>query len=349
MGVAAFPSAASGYIPDHESSGKLVIDFSRNVNRFALPSYTQIVPVKKMMGRYLEMTVEQAGRIGPADLAEFDWPDGALAPTGWDNTESHEFKPYSCKRQAFPVTLGDLTLEQADWDMESQYSTGIQPQLAMTARTQGAITTLTTAGNYAASHTSAVASISGNTGNWAASTTARQDIKRSLLHAADIISLDTLDVVMPEQLILVMSPGCAKAISVSQEIADYLKGSPEAYAYVKGDLVSQNRNIRYGIPPTLYGFPVYVEGTAKTTSKKGATTAKSRVLADSTPFMCSVVGGLEGKNGPSFSTFTFFMKEEMTVENLKDKQNRLTNIRLVENYAGVLTAPVSGFLFTSAV
>lgn len=346
--VAYLPSAHDGYIPDHESTGKLVVDFSRNVKDFALPNYTQIVPVQKMDGRYLEMTVEEAGRILNTDLAEFDWPDGAVAPRGFDNTEYHEFKAYRCKRRAYPTTLGDLTLDQASWDMAAQYQ-AIRAQQAMTARTQAVITEFTTSGNYASSHTSAVASISGNTGNWAASTTARQDIKRSLIHAVQVIEKDTLSAVAPDQFILVISPGCAKSLAVSQEIVDYIKGSPDAWAWVKGDLSKQNRNIAYGLPPTLYGFDVYVERTVKVTSRKGATTARSYVLPDATPFMCARVGGLEGKWGPSFSTVSLMMMEEMTVENLKDKNNRLTDIRVVENYDVVMTAPATGFLFTSAV
>jgi hypothetical protein len=39
----------------------------------------------------------------------------------------------------------------------------------------------------------------------------------------------------------------------------------------------------------------------------------------------------------------------MTVETLNDRDNRLTDIRVVENFDVVLTAPISGFLFTSAV
>jgi hypothetical protein len=41
-----------------------------------------------------------------------------------------------------------------------------------------------------------------------------------------------------------------------------------------------------------------------------------------------------------------FMLEEMTVETRQDPDNRLTKGRVVEDYATVMTAPVSGFLFT---
>ena len=348
--VAQFPGSHGVFVPSHEATGKLVVDFSRNVKDFAVNQYAQIVSMKEVVGYYLEMTVEEAGRILNTDLAEFDWPDGMDAPEDVDGTESFQFKNVRTNRKKYGFRLGDLTADQASWDIIAQHGQ-IKAQQAMTARTQAAITALTTSGSYAADHTSAVASISGVTGNWAASTTARQDIKRSLNHAAQIIERDTLAAVFPDQLILVINPNTAKAMSVTQEIADYLKGSPEAYAYVKGELAGQNRNVGYGLPPSLYGYPVVIERSYKTTSRKGASTvAKSAVLADGTAALVARPGGLEGTYGaPSFSTLSIFMQEEMTVETLHDVNNRLTRGRVVENFQALLTAPVSGFLFTSAI
>lgn len=347
--VAQFPSSQNVFVKDHAATGKLVVDFSRNPNSFAVNRYAQIVPVDKVAGYYLEMTIEEAGRILNTDLSDFEWADNADAPEDSDGTESFEFKEFRARRKKYGFRLGDRTVDQASWDIVAQHG-AIKAQQAMTARTQLAITTLTTTGNYAASHTSAVTSISGVTGNWAASTTARQDIKRSMNHAANVILQDTLSVVDPADLIMVISPGLAKEMSVSQEIVDYIKQSPQAFAYVKGDLADQNRNIAYGLPPQLYGYDLVVERTVKTTSRKGATKATSFVLPDATPFMVSRPGGLEGQYGsPSFSTCTIFMKEEMTTETLHDVNNRLTRGRVVEDFAVVLTAPVSGFLFTGAV
>jgi len=347
--VAVAPGAANVFVADHQASGKLVVDFSRNPQKFAINRYTQTVPVDKVTGYYLEMTVEEAGRILNTDLAEFDWPDGTDAPEDVDGTESHEFKAFLCQRRKFGARLGDLTVDQASWDIVAKHA-AIKAQQAMTARTQKAIDLLVTAANYASDHTSAVSSITGNTGKWPASTTARQDIRRSLNHAAKQILLDTLSAVDPEDLMVVMSPGCAKEISESQEIVDYIKGSPAAWASINGDLADQNRNVGFGLPPSLYGYEVVVEKTSKVTSRKGATKVSSFVLADATPFMCSRPGGLEGLAGaPSFATCTGFMQEEMTAQTKNDPDNRLTRVRVVENYDYILTAPVSGFLFTAAV
>ena len=345
---AQFPGGTNTFAPNHRASGAMVVNFSRNPDKFALPRYTQIVPVKQDVGYYLEMTVEQAGRLTVADLADIEWPDGADAPTGVDGTESFNFKSYYCKRYAPAFVLGDRAVDQADWKIVETHS-AIQAQRMMTARTQLAIAQLTTTGNYAASHTSAVASISGNTGTWAASTSARSDIKRSIYHACETILDSTLAVVEPADLQLVVSSGCAKAIALSQEIVEYLKGSPFALAQVRGEV--PNKNILYGLPEQLYGVNLVIETTRKVTSRKGAAnTARSAVLADATPFMCSRPKGLVGQDGsPSFATCSIFASEEMTVETKRDPDARRTLGRVVDIIGVVLTAPSSGFLFTSAV
>jgi predicted nuclease with RNAse H fold len=65
--------------------------------------------------------------------------------------------------------------------------------------------------------------------------------------------------------------------------------------------------------------------------------------------MCARPGGLVGvADAPNFATHCLFMKEEMTVETLKDVNNRREVIRVVENNAAVTVAPVSGVLFHEA-
>ena len=218
----------------------------------------------------------------------------------------------------------------------------------MTARTQLVVTVATTQANYAASHVLDVPTITGNTGKWSLSTTARQDIKRSLVTAAETILDDTLNAVNPEELILVINSALAGELTACQEIVDYIKGSPEAYAQVRGEL--PNRNKFYGLPEQLYGIKLVVEATRKVTSKKGASSVtRSQVMPKTTPFLCSRPGGLVGvADAPNFSTLVLFAQEEMTTETLRDNNNRRTTGRVVENVGANMVAPASGVLFTNA-
>ena len=344
--AAVYPGAYNTFVRDHDATNKMVLDFARNVNKFAVNKYTQTVKVDKVAGYYLEMTIEEAGRILHTDLANFTWHDGQPAPEGNEGTESFEYKAYETLRYAYPFLLGDLTIDQASWNILAQHSS-IKARQAMTARTQLAVTQLTTSANYASDHTSAVASISGNTGTWAASLTSRTDIKRSFNHAAEKILDDTLAAIELDDLMVVISSGLASKISLSQEIVDYIKGSPEALAQVRGELPGENAI--YGLPDKLYGFPLVVEKTRKVTSKKGATKAASSILADDTSFMVARPGSLVGvADAPNFSTCVCFAQEEMSVETLRDAPNRRTMGRVVDNLVYKMVAPVSGFLFTSA-
>lgn len=347
--TAVLPGVYNTFVPNHDATNSMVINFSRNSKDFALNRWSQLVPVKQTVGYYLNMTVEEAGRLLNADGSDLIWPDGNDAPTGTDGTESHEFLSYRAKRYAPSFRLGDMTVDQASWDIIAHHGR-IKAQQAMTLRTQKAVTVAQTSGNYAASHTSAAASISGALGNWAQSTTARTDIKRSLSYAVEVILDDTLGAVKPEDLILVISSGCARKISMTQEIIDHIKGSPEALAQIRGEL--PGKNVIHGLPDRLYGIEVVVDVTRKTTSKKGVTAVRTSVMDDTKPFICSRPGGLVGVEGsPSFSTITIFSydKNEMLVETKNDADNKRTLGRIIDTYDVIMTCPASGFLFTSAV
>lgn len=343
----AFPSGYNTFIRDHDASNKMVVDFARNISKFALNKYVQIVPVKKVAGYFLRMTVEEAGRILHSDLRNFLWYDGQEAPTGVDGTESFDYLPFTCTRYAYPFQLGNLTVDQASWNIVAQHAS-IKARQAMTARTQLCITQLTTAGNYDASHVIDVTTLAGNTGKWAVSTTARQDIKRSLQAAAEIILDDTLAAVEPEDLVIVINSALAAQLTQCQEIADYIKASPEALAQVRGEL--SGSNTLYGLPDKLYGFPVIVEKTRKVTSVKGAATvSRSQILPTATPLMVARPGGLVGvADAPNFSTCVLFALEEMTTETKVDADNRRTTGRVVENVTAAVVAPTSGVLFQNA-
>ena len=182
------------------------------------------------------------------------------------------------------------------------------------------------------------------------STTQRQDIKRSINHAIELILKDTLSAVEEEALILVISPAVAIGMSECQEIVDHVKHSETAIDQIRGDGKFKNPNARCGLPLQLYGADVVVDATYKTTSKKGATAAKSAVLGTDVAYMVARPGDLVAPSGgPSFSTVSILALEELTVETLRDSRNRRVEGHVVDDVDVVLTAPVTGFRFTSAV
>lgn len=345
--TAVYPGGAPNtYVPSLDATNQLTVHYCRRPESFPINRYVQIKPVTKSVGLYAKLGYDMAARVGATNSHR--WADGDDAPEGRSNTDTHEFPGYQTKRDAFPFRIGGKSVKEAAWDILATHGK-MNAQLAMTVRTQRIITLMTTGANWGG-NTSAVSSISGVQGKWNLSTTARNDIKRSIDYASEQIHLATNGAIEPGGLHLVMSPGCARKISVCQEIVDFIKGSPDAREYIKGNL---GPNAQYGLPEVLFGAKVEVENTVKVTSKKGATRAASYVLGDSTPFMCyregDQVAAIDSNEAPTVSTCSVFMLREMEVWSKYDSDNEVHKGRIVEDYAEALTAPVSGFLFTAAV
>lgn len=350
--VATLPGGNNTYIPDHRASGGLTVDFSRNPSAFALNQYVKLIPCTRMTGYWLEMTIEEAGRVLSADDNEHAWPDGADAPDDNGGTEFFNWKDFTCQRRAWSARLGNLGVEQASWDIVNQHSR-IKAQQAMTSRTRHVLNLLTTTGNYLSGHYSAAADISGNSGTWAASTSARQDIKRSINYAAKIIEKATLSVVSKKDLVLVISPDCASEISECQEIVEYLKGSQHSKGQIEGTLWD---NSEWGLPPSLYGVKLVVENTTMVTSRKGASSvSRSYVLSGAKAMLLARPGALEGLYGsPEFSSCSLFAYQseqgyDLQTEVKNDTDNRVTKVRVVDHRIAKLTAPMSSFLFTDVI
>ena len=342
--AAAYAAENNAYIPNHEASGKLIVDFARNPSDFSLLQYTQMVPVKQSVGYYLKITPDNAARIVTTDGNDHRWPDGQNAPLGNDNHKDFEFDKFATTRYIYPYTIGSKTVDQASWDIDAAYSRQ-SAQQEMTEKTLFGVTALTTAGNYPAAHTATATALAG--GKWDVSTTSTLYIKKSLMLAAKQIQIATLGVVKPKDLHLVISPALALLMGNSQEIHDYLKGAPSALAQVRGDVKTQNG--QWGLPDRLYGFDVTIEDCVRISSKKGAATLSSDyVLGSTVAVLVARVGSLEGLYGsPSFSYLTCFAYEEMTVESKNDTDNRRRIGRVISDYAFEVTAPSAGYLFTA--
>jgi hypothetical protein len=345
-----FASQYNTWVPSFEDSNRLLVDFSRNPKDFSLNKYIQVVPVKKTIGYYLKMTLEERMRLLDTKLSNFSWADGDDAPLGKMQTESFGFNQFNCQRFAYPFSLGDMAIEQAAWDISSQHL-DIKAQQAMTARTQLVYNVISaTNGAIFGSNVSNVTAE-----KWVNATTANLNIKRSLDTAVNGILKGTGSVVKLNQLQLVMNPATAKAMAESQELVDYLKGSPTALAFVRGETSegAEQAHALFGLPPVYAGLKIVVEDAVKVTSRKGqATLAQAYVAGDGVAFITARPGGLEGHyGGPSFSTVTVFIydKDDMSVEVKHDVENRKVNGRVVDTFSPIVTAPISGWYFYNAI
>ncbi len=329
-----------------EGSDKLIVGFSRNPKRFALNEYIQLRDVSLKSGFYLNINTEEAGRVLDSELSDHVWPDGADRPQNNDGTEQFSFKDYRTQRYNFSFKIGYDAKDQAAWDIVESHQ-AIKAQQAMTARTQRVHAVLGTAGNWEAAHTIDVSLVPGVTGPWDESTNVRADIQRSLDYGADVVTKATLAVVEKEDLRLVMNPNTARALAATQEIRDTVKQS----RFAMGNITQQEYFDNYGLPPYLYGYRVIVEKTVKTTNRRGGTRAAQYVMPDGVAYLLSRPGGLvaSAAGGPSFSTVSLFMHEDMSTETFEDTEHRRLKGNVVDDYQPVVTASVSGFRFTGVL
>lgn len=330
-----YPSGWNTYVPGTQSTNNLIINFARNPKDFKTLNYTQIIKVDKNVGMYTRMTNEVCSRF--LNSNDSVWADGNERPMGFHNLESFARETYRTIRRTFPVTLGYNITEQADWNMFSQYERMLATQ-AMTARSQMIVDTMMAEAAYDAGH---IFNVKSSYGAWNLSTTADGFIKNTLYSAINTIVKDTLGVVQQKDLVLICGPEAAKKIALSQEIVDYIKGSPESWKATQGQLGTSP----FGLPETLYGVKVIVEDGVKVTNLKGAATKREWIFPEDKAILCSRVGGLEGFEGPNFSTCVLFAKEEMTTERFDDSENRRTKLSVTEDYTPMVIAPVSGIIF----
>lgn len=341
----AFPSGSNTFVPSFDASGKLQIEFSRNPKKFKVNRYVKIRPVKKDVGYYLNITAAEAARVINSSGNDFVWADGNEAPMGDDNNESFTYLKYATLRYAFPFTIGNKAVEQADWDIIASHAR-IAAQKSMTFRTIKTLGVLNTSGNWMG-NTDTATNVAGGKLDVASTTTLY--IKKAFRGVAEAILKSTLGVVNREDINCVLGPHDAGLISEAPELVQHLIQSPFALAQVRQDVANQNG--QWGLPDVLYGINIIVEDAVKITTKKTSgdnTKTADYCMPAATLMFLSRPEGLMGSEGvPDFSTVQIFSYEDMTVETKKDPDNRREQGRIVDDFDVQVVAPASGYLLTA--
>lgn len=360
----------STIIKDFESSGRMQIEFSRNVESFALNHYSETRPVVNAEGYYLRINPDQGGRILYDDDREHAWPDLADRPTGTDNQLSFIMATYKTFRKAYNVPLSDRAVGMTAWPV-AEVELRQKGQQAMTARTQKAISVLSA--GLTGNQTAAASSFSGVTGSgyWGSGTVAVPNIQICLQGAMNTILQATVGVLDPEDLILIVNPYDAMRMSQSAEIRGMLSNSVYSYPQVTGQLPGfRGKQRNYGLPPMLYDFRVAVEKTVRVGLPKGTANTTtgyySYAIPNGTAFLVTrkdneqvnpvfikaegegrTVSDEVGRKIPVYSTLCGFFKEELTTEIIPDQKNRRTLVSVVTDFDYQVSSPLTGFKFTS--
>lgn len=341
--AAGYPSGSNTFLPSFEASGQLQIEFSRNPKDFPINRYVKQRKVTKEYGEYLSITAAEAARIpNTTNISDNIWPDGNAAPTGDDNKESFQWLKYHTARYAFPFALGQKSVDQAAWDIIASHAR-IAAQKAMTGRTAFVHNALGTTGNWSG-NTGSMTSVAG--GKITASTSTTLYFQSLVQNVMATITKNTLGVAKRDDIMMVMNPDTAIALSKSSELFDTLKQSIYALSQLTFDKKSQNG--KWGLPDQLYGVEIVVDDTVVVTTRKGITVAPTWSFPAGDIVFCTKTQGMRGSEGVAdFSTFQLFIYEDMTVESKVDIDQRRTMGRVVDDFDLQVVAPSTGFLATS--
>lgn len=318
-----------------EASKELQTNFSRNPKDFALNQYATFAPVKKEEGYYIVHNPDEEVRITSASLKESEWQDGTYLQDTF--TKNHSYVAYKTHRVAEAFTIGDLMENQADWSIVADHGSSAAARL-MGKKTQFVITELSTSGNWDSGHIDTCTNLAG--GKFAAATNSAPYIRKGIQAGIQLIEKATNATVSTNDLVFVVPPDVAFAMSQSQEWIDTVKQSPFAMQVIEGT------NFSYGIPNSVHGVRIVVENAIKNTAKKGTARSGAYIAAD-TAFLLTRPGALMG-NLNTMSALTLAVFQDMSAYTEHDNFNELTRGKVVENY-DIIVRGNQGVVFTDCV
>lgn len=339
---------------------KLLVNYARNQNEFAVNQYCTVSTVNKTQGIYPKFFAPDQIRNGTSDGTDNIWEDGTpidLTKIKANMTRRTHIR-YDLIRYKKEDTIGYLTIDQSEYDERRLRLNDLSSQM-MTLRTLLVLNQAMTSTNYPSAHV-ATATASGNLvgtgGFWNAGTVNQPNIGFSLTAARSQIYLATNGKVKQKDLRLVLDPLSAGKMAQSQEIRAYLAQQSKSLNVLKGE--DPNSNEDWMLPNPLYGFQVIIEGTPYVVGPQKQATADTQAYAmanfatgTGTAFICARPGGIDASiAGAQFSTIHILEKSgeamQPYVEDLGERQ-KLHYVRVSDMIVPLVPAPESGYLITN--
>lgn len=350
----------NGFLP--RESG-IVTSQVRDVKKFKIGKYTTNIQSPSPVAAYRRMDTNSPARV--TSDAIHRWADGARSPRT-NHLGTHDWDTCQTQRRAYDFEMGNQTISAANklggFDIVG-YESKAAAQRAITNRTNRVITMLDTASNWAAvggqpgDHTADADDLNEGRGFWDQASSNENDstafaIFFTLMAAFEQIKLDTNGNVTMDDLLLILSPRAAYLTAGSGEMRAYMKGSVDAMKIVKGEHTNADR---WGLPDRFHGMEVVVEDCVMVSdvASAGHANASSRafVKSDDVALLVARPGSMDSpygsQNWSTVNCFWYTEREgdgsELEVEVKTDDWHRLTEGRVVEQFAEKLVAPITGF------
>ncbi len=364
------PSQTS-WLPNWEKSAQLV-GYLRDPKKFRINDYVAFRPAMSNIGVYYKFDPRQGRRFESMD--DYLWPEGSARPDGSADQMRFQMVAYRTERRNIPCHIGQRTVDNAAWDMILNTAQW-QMQRQMTALTAQVInfmeSTAVWGNNY---NTFAYMATKGVTASGLfipGATTTNNYIKTALDYALIQIQLATGLGVEPGDLNVVLSPNAAQAISITNEVIDFVKQSRFSGPFIEGkDLGGGGPRYNFSLPSTFHGYNIVVENASQVTANQlDDTTAPTFIKPDNTalillkePVRPGDSVGAENQVTMNMSTFQVFYynppegsPEERergpggfaVLEAFTDVYNRRLSSHVVWDIATVMPAYETGYYITN--
>ncbi len=342
-------------IPLLEVSGNLQVGFSRNRKAYALNRWVQQKGVSSPVGTFMQFDAADHIR----KLGTSKWPIGTPSPVQESNGIGWTSTAFECERYRRSARIDADTLKMASFDYEKKISNKLAVQL-MQERQQAAIALATTSSTYAASHYAATGTLASGTsafngpggGSLYDGTTANPVLKRALDNMALQIRQDTGGLVTPDMLSVTCNVATATRLARTRELREFLSNSQFAQNLITGGRggALKGEADKSDLPPMLYDYKWCIEDAFVNRGERGnanATAGTGDINEYMFPTNALVMSVAEGDLRPEdgdtgYSTFTFFLWEDMTAIKQVDDYQRAVNLAVTEWWTVKATAPVTG-------
>lgn len=221
------------FIPTFSAAtGQIQVEFTRSVNRFPITQYAQIVPVQQMSGYYLRIDEEETARV--VNTQDLQWPLGEDRPTGINS--DLDWTQWTAQRFQSSFAIPQETARQAQWDVVASHAR-IAAAKMMTHRAYRMANLITTAGVSAGSETitqpwttgvNYFANTTALTGGAVPITSSGDNVQTIIRTAIEKIVQNTVGVVGPQDIYLIVNPTTARRLAGSEGVRDYIKNTPHA-------------------------------------------------------------------------------------------------------------------------
>lgn len=345
-----YPGASNVFIPSYDGigSGKLVVDFAKNIKDFMLNQMVQQTTVQQTNGYWPRMDPAEIVRIAQ-NPAAYAWQDGQVFPSGAQETVPFYNIEFILRRYGMPYEIGYIAKDLASWDLSAQAANVIGVKL-MQLRTQGFYSLVTDTTKYYSTNTFSVATATGTGGaTWASGTSTNPYIRETFNYVAQQTALKSNGLVNGSDLVCLMGPDVARAISRSNEIIDYVKQTPQSWQEIQGNAPNQNKN--YSIPEMLYGIKVVISDEVVNYGPRGQDNRTFFAPSNQAIFLCKP--GVIKANTPatSFASVHLFTypKEEMVLMSHDQPWNRRIQFQGSDMWDLRFVSPETSFLVTNVV